>query len=88
MTEPELFDALDGLSAYDAGCTDSGIRDELLRRRVFQYLGSLTETEQRLTLGKHIREHYLTDEAMAQGYGPEDVQQFLNWLDDQPWPRG
>lgn len=83
MTYAEVKDALDGLSAYDLGCSDSGIRDELLRERVKTYLRALSDPDRRKLLGRIMRELFLTDEALAQGYGPEDAKEFGVWLDDE-----
>lgn len=82
MDEATLFNALGGLFAYDTGSTDSGIHDEALRDRVKTYLDSLDERAFRLSISKYVREHYLTDAALAEGYGIEDVKAFTEWLAD------
>ena len=81
MTQEKLFDAIDGLSAYDSGCTDSGIHDELLRQRVKDCLNGFTEEEFSVTMSVYIREHFVSEEAIKQGYGIEDVAYFITWLD-------
>jgi hypothetical protein len=81
VDKAKLFDSLDGLFAYDTGCTDSGIKDELLRNEVKNYLYALDENEFRLTLSKFIREYFLIDEALEKGYGVEDVKSFIDWLE-------
>lgn len=86
MTEEELRDALSGLHAYDTGCVQSGIHDEKLRERVIQHLEELakaSENDWRLTMSRIVRELYLTDEALEQQYGIEDVADFIRWLDDR-----
>ena len=82
MNKAKLYNALDGLSAYDIGCTDSGIKDEGLRQEVINYLESLREDEFRLIISEFIREHYLSDETLKQGYGIKDVKEFIEWLSD------
>ena len=83
MTYEEFKDALDGLFAYDSGCTDSGIHDEGLRARCIQHFESLKPDEQRHLLGKLTVDMWLSEEAMKQGYGAEDAKRFLEWvLDD------
>lgn len=82
MTEDEIRDALGGLHAYDAGSRSSGIHDERLRRRVIDALRALSEPDRRAMLARITRERYLTDEAIARGYGCEDARSFINWLDD------
>lgn len=85
MTEGELREALDGLYAYDGGSTDSGIHDEALRVRVKAQLvadaalaGPNAQVGPRLS--RITRDLFLSDEAVEQGYGLEDVAGFLTWL--------
>jgi hypothetical protein len=85
MTEQELRDALDGLFAYDTGAVDSGIHDEALRERCITELKSQIgahEVAPRLFLSRMIRDMWLSEEALAQGYGIEDVMSFVVWLGD------
>lgn len=83
MDEQELMDALDGLSAWDAGCVSSGIHDDELKERCKEYLRSLSATDRRLILGRIGRNLYLTDQRLEQGYGLEDIAGFTRWLDDE-----
>jgi hypothetical protein len=76
MTKIELIDSLDGLFAYDSGCTDSGICDNLLKEEVKEELKLLTIRE----ISEIIRELYLSDEALKQGYTIEDCKNFIEWL--------
>lgn len=73
MNQAELFDALDGLMAYDLGATDSGIRDEGLRQRVIAHLSSLDPNGVRLTLGPYIDRY---------GLQGEDRAEFESWIRD------
>lgn len=82
MEKEKLYDALDGLYAYDTGCVSSGIHDELLRQEVIDYLHSLEEKELNQKLSLFIRAKFLTDEKIGQGYGIESVSQFISWLSD------
>jgi hypothetical protein len=45
MTEDELFDAIDGLMAYDLHAIDSGIYDEALRERVRTELHGISQRD-------------------------------------------
>ncbi len=83
MTFEEIKDALDGLSAYDGGAIDSGIHDEVLRKKVQEHIQGLDAKEHRILIAKIIKETFLTDAALEQGYGPEDVRDFLVWLDEE-----
>lgn len=82
MEKVKLYDALDGLFAYDTGCVDSGIKDESLREQVKIYLDGLGGEQLRLVLSRFIRESYLTEEALSEQYGIEDVSSFIKWLGD------
>lgn len=86
MTDQELQDTLDGLYAYDTGSVDSGIHDEELRQRCIAELRSRLgpgEMAPRLFLSRMIRDMWLSEEALAQGYGIEDAVGFIVWLDER-----
>lgn len=86
MTEAELTDALNGLHAYDEGATDSGIYDERLRARCITYLKAKPLRPGQLlpdVTARIMRELYLTDEAIARGYGVEDAVGFARWLGER-----
>lgn len=85
MTDEELRDALDGLFAYDCGAVDSGIRDEALRARCTRALEERRARgsgEWRSWLARLVREMWLSEEAISQGYGTEDALEFAEWLKD------
>jgi hypothetical protein len=82
MTDEHLADAMSGLYAYDDGAVDSGIKDEVLKKRLFDRLHAMTEDEVRLFLGNFMREHFVGEEALEHGYGPEDLRSFIQWLTD------
>lgn len=83
MTEDEVRDAVDGLYAYDSGCVSSGIKDERLRRRLYEYLRGLDGSARRMLLGRVVRSLSLDDAMLAKGYGPEDAMRICLWLDEQ-----
>lgn len=87
MGEEELRDALGGLFAYDTGSIDSGIHDEVLRERCKEIIMAMPvgeyELMPRLWLSRLVRDRYLSEEALAQGYGIEDVFSFVRWLHDE-----
>ncbi len=86
MSEAELRDALDGLFAYDTGAVDSGIHDENLRARCIAEIHRHFEDDHdagMLWLSRLTRDMWLSDKALADGYTIEDVQEFIDWLDDR-----
>jgi hypothetical protein len=85
MTDEELRRALDGLYAYDMGAVSSGTHDEDLRERCVQALAGHRGDDPstwRIWLGRLVREMWLSDEALMDGYGCEDAAHFLEWLED------
>ena len=85
MTDEELFDALDGLHAYDGGAIDSGLHDEALRLRVKDEIWKDLNPPALFTprLARLVRDRMLNEESLAQGYGLEDVSEFIRWLDEE-----
>lgn len=82
MTINEVNITLGKIFAYDLGCTDSGVNCDLLRNQLKGTLENMDENTLRITLSKYIRDSFLTDEAISQGYGIEDVKKFIEWLDE------
>jgi hypothetical protein len=84
MTDEELWAAIDGLMAYDTGCTDSGIHDERLRAKVHAELEKAIRPNQMYSdrLSRLAGKYLLSEEAIADGSGLEDVEELINWLKD------
>lgn len=84
MTDEELQAALDGLYAYDTGCIDSGVHDEALRARCIAELHSRLGDHEVASryISRLIRDMYLSEAALADGYGIEDAISFTDWLGD------
>ncbi len=80
MTDEELFDALDGLFAYDTGCTDSGIHDEALRARVKAALEKDLEGRPHSLAGPRLTK--FARRYLEEPYTLEDVASFIRWLAD------
>lgn len=86
MTDEALTEALDGLYAYDSGCVDSGTHDEALRARCIAELHNRMgeyEIAPRLFLSRLVRDMWLSEEALANGYGIQDAMEFVAWLDER-----
>lgn len=71
-----VYDAIDGLMAYDNGATDSGIKDENLRAQLVAYVDELTDQQHSLLVMGfiHARIH--------PPYQLEDMLVFLGWCRD------
>lgn len=83
MTYEMLKDNLDGFFAYDTGCTDSGIKNDGLKEECRKYIMSIKPDERRHMLARMVVDLYLNEEAVKSGYGIEDAQKFISWLDEQ-----
>jgi hypothetical protein len=83
MEWEELAEALDGLYAYDTGCTDSGIHDPRLKKKIRDYLKTLDEKQVTKLIARFMRERCLSDEMIDEGYGPEDATHFFEWFQDE-----
>ncbi|PEM55339.1 hypothetical protein [Bacillus wiedmannii] len=82
MNQKKIFESMEGLYAFDTGSTDSGINDELLRKQIVSYLETLDDNEFRILMSTFIREYFVSHEAIENGYGIEDLVQFIKWLDE------
>jgi hypothetical protein len=74
MTDAELWDALDGLYAFDSGATDSGLHDTDLRRRAATAYAALSDAAR----ARFIYEH-------MSGWDPDDIVEMIPWLNDLRW---
>lgn len=83
MEYKELSYVLAGFYAFDTGSVDSGIHDEVLRKKVEDYLVGLKPIEHKKLIAKIVWDLCLSDEAIEAGYGPEDAKSFLEWLDER-----
>lgn len=54
---------------------------ERLHRQCRREVQRMSKSDLRLTLSTYVRDVMLTDEALAQGSGWEDVLAFLDWVD-------
>ncbi|MBU3153510.1 hypothetical protein [Clostridium estertheticum] len=76
-----LTENLSELYAYDTGCTDSGVKNEELRSKMINCIRNSPEDEFRVFISIYVREKFLIPEAIKEGYGLEDVKNFIEWLD-------
>lgn len=73
MEFEKLKDSLDGLFAYDMGCTDSGIHDERLRAEVKNHLSTLSLPDRKALVDRIANDF---------GWGEEDREEFTRWLEN------
>ena len=82
MSDNEIYRALCDSFAYDTGCTDICDNSNLSHNELKEELTNMDEDNLRVTLSNFIRDYFLTDDAISQGYGIEDVKRFIEWLDE------
>ena len=64
--------------SYDMGCTDSGVCYDIQEfRDYFEHFG---ENNFRVFISRLIRENFLTEDALKDGYGFEDALEFIDWF--------
>jgi len=82
VTFDEINTALDGLHAYETGSVDSGIHDDALKEKVRTHIQSLEPIHHKILVVR-LCNWRLSPEVLRQGYGPEDLKDFLVWLDEE-----
>jgi hypothetical protein len=80
MTLYEAIQVLLRFYSWDFGDRSNGLYDQTLRTELAQLIDSADLGDVRVTLGRFVREEFLSDESLNAGYGPEDVLGFLDWF--------
>lgn len=83
MSDDELSEALISLYAHDTGNPMRGVRSGVLRercRRELRRREAIGGGTARRFSGRLLRESFLTEECLADGYGPEDMIEFVVWM--------
>lgn len=75
MTDKKWLEACDGLIAQFTGC-DSGIKDDHLTDEVVAHWESLNGAGKKKLILKLAKSLLAEDSP----YGPEDLQEYLNWI--------
>lgn len=78
-----LVDNLVGFYSHDTTGSSWGIKDDRRKAEIIEYIKNMDEYQRRALMGKVVREAFLTDEALADGFGVEDVQAFITWMEDE-----
>ena len=81
LSEDKLWEELDGLYAYDEGDTEISIIDPKLREQVRTQLVAMGDDQLRLFLAVRVRDTFLSDDALEDGFGLEDVVAFADWFE-------
>jgi hypothetical protein len=80
MTLYEAMQVLVRFHSWDFGDRGHGLCDQTLRAELAQLIDAADLADVRVTLGRFVREEFLSEDALDAGYGPEDALDFLNWF--------
>ena len=75
LTKKQIYDALDSLYSEE-------IDDGDLLSDVLTHLGSMQDFPYRLFLARYVHARFLCKESVKQGYGLDDVIEFVKWFDE------
>ena len=83
LNDEDTKDLIIGLYAYDTGSVDSGIKDNTKKEELKNWLSEWLSKDKEFykQFSRYIREEFLSEEALEQGYRLENVASFLKWLD-------
>lgn len=82
MENKEIKNNLINFYAFDTCGPDFGFKDDELRMKTFVAIESIHNEDEKLEnkiLSELLIEQFLCDEAINEGYGIEDVENFLSW---------
>lgn len=78
----DAISELEGHYAYDTGAVDSGVRDPARRKELVEVIDAASEDDLRWALSRFIRDAYVSEKGLQQGYGWEDAMDFARWFHD------
>ena len=83
MNVADILKELAGFYAYETGCTDSGVKDDQRRTELVAELRNAMELpDYRQEEAAWFKGYFLSEEAIADGYGVEDAYVFYRWLEN------
>ena len=81
MDTQEIWASLERIHNTDPRVLYSDEQLETLHRRCRWAVERMSRLDVRLSLSRYVRDRMLSEEALAQGKGWEDVLSFLDWID-------
>ena len=81
QTQEDLKDYIDGLYAHHLGFDDE-LHAVVMKKLVLEHLLPMTPDERRVAMARVVRDIFLSDEAIAKGYGCEDAYGLICWLSE------
>ena len=81
MDHHDLWTALEQIYDMDPRERYTSAEVDRLHRRCVAEVEEMSYTEMRLSLSRYVRDHMLSEDALHQEKGWEDVLSFLDWVD-------
>jgi len=81
MDEQELWSSLERIHTMDPRTLYASQEMDVLHRRCIAAVEGMSRSDIRLSLSRYVRDSMLSEKALAQGKGWEDVLSFLDWFD-------
>lgn len=82
MTNTEIKNNLINFYAYDSWGSDWGVKDDELKKQTISALDEMGYEKASKLLAELFNEKFLSEEKIAEGYGWEDVKNFLDWYEE------
>jgi hypothetical protein len=81
MDEQELWSSLERIHTMDPRTLYASQEMDALHRECIRTVESMSRSDIRLSLSRYLRDRMLSEDALHQGKGWEDVLSFLDWFD-------
>lgn len=81
MDHHEIWTSLERIFVMPPRERYTSVEIDRLHRRCVRAVGEMTQAEIRLSLSRYVRDQMLSEDALAEGKGWEDVLAFLDWVD-------
>ncbi len=83
MTDEALYELLDDVLAYESGSDSTSLSSHghaIAMSQLHAYLRPMSKTQATFALGGFISQYILSADGVRQGYGFDDVIEFINWV--------
>ena len=82
MKKQDIANYLISFYDYDSCGSDFGIKNNNLKLEVLTILDNMDYKEESKLISDIIMDNFLNDKAIVNGYGWEDVKEFLGWYEN------
>lgn len=81
MDPQEVWSSLERIFNMDPHARYTSVEVDRLHRRCVREVEKMSGTEMRLSLSRYVRDTMLSEDALAEDQGWEEVLSFLDWID-------